>query len=126
MQSQMRLAIVGSRLFDEPGLEDDEALAYNYIIWVLTKYQPKVVISGGARGIDTLAKATAKNMGFRVIEYMPQKSEWASYKARNKLIAADCTHLLAILHAQSTSYGAGWTADYAEKIGKIVYRKTYG
>lgn len=120
----MRLAIVGSRLFDK----DDKAKdwAARYIQWVLTKYEPEVVISGGAIGIDQLAATLAAFEDIHVIEYLPAAKNWTEYKKRDKLIAEDSTHLLAIIHRQSHSHGAGWTADYAEKIGRKVARKYYG
>lgn len=120
----MRLAIVGSRLFDKDAQAKDWAA--RYIQWVLTKYEPEVVISGGAVGIDQLAATLAAFDGIKVVEFLPEQKSWAYYKKRDKLIAEDCTHLLAIMHRQSKSYGSGWTADYAEQIGRKVARKYYG
>jgi hypothetical protein len=117
----VRLAIVGSTKFaDDPEAKD---WAAHYIQWVLQKYYPEVVISGGAIGIDQLAATLAAFEDIEVIEHLPVTKDWPGYKARNILIAQDCTHLLAIRHSQSTTYGSGWTADYAEKLGKKVYRK---
>src|SRR5690349_4321724 len=119
----MRLAIVGSRLFAQANHMLDNDRAAHYIQWVLNKYEPEVVISGGAVGIDQLAATLAAFEDIPVIEHLPKTKNWAGYKERDKLIAEDCTHLLAIIHSKSRSHGAGWTADYAESIGKKVYRK---
>lgn len=119
----MRLAIVGSRLFDKDAQAKDWAA--RYIQWVLTKYEPEVVISGGAVGIDQLAATLAAFEDIEVVEFLPAYPTWPEYKKRDKLIAEDCTHLLAIIHPMSTSYGSQWTADYAEKIGRKVARKSY-
>lgn len=120
----MRLAIVGSRKFEKDAAAKDWAA--RYIQWVLTEYKPEVVISGGAIGIDQLAATMAAFEGIEVKEHLPKVKSWVGYKARDILIAEDCTHLLAIIHPASTTYGAGWTADHAEKLGKKVARKTYG
>lgn len=123
----MRLAIVGSTKFAED--ETATRWASNYITWVLAKYKPELVISGGAIGIDQLAADVAAFEGIEVKEFLPlafhAPARWPEYKARNILIAKACTHLLAIHHPLSTTYGSGWTADYAEKIGKKVARKAY-
>jgi hypothetical protein len=119
----MRLAIVGSTAFEQD--HEAQIWAQSYISWVLDKYQPDVVISGGAIGIDSLAAGTAEFKGYEVIEHLPQTKNWPGYRARNILIAEDCTHLLAIRHPKSRTYGSGWTADYAERIGRKVYRKMY-
>lgn len=120
----MRLAIVGSTQFEKDAQAKDQAA--HYIQWVLTKYQPEVVISGGAIGIDQLAATLAAFEDIPVIEHLPKAKNWPAYKARNILIANDCSHLLAIRHRQSTTYGSGWTADYAERIGRKVSRKEMG
>jgi len=121
----MRLAIVGSTRFEED--EKAKDWAAQYIQWVLGKYQPEVVISGGAIGIDQLATTLAAFEGIEVIEHLPEHPQWApsGFKARNLLIAQDCTHLLCLRHVDSKTYGSGWTADRAEELGKPVYRKTY-
>lgn len=120
----MRLAIVGSRQFDKDPKAKDWAA--KYIQWVLMKYKPVAVISGGAIGIDQLAATLAAFEDIEVVEFLPKTKNWDGYKARDILIAEDCTHLLAIIHLQSRTNGAGWTADYAQSIGKRVFKKTYG
>lgn len=113
-----RLAIVGST---QPHSPDD---ALTLIDMAIRWFDPEVVISGGAEGIDRLAASAAKNWGIRLIEYLPTKRQWApdGYRDRNIKIAKDCTHLIRIANCDSQTYGSGWTADYAERIGKQVFR----
>lgn len=117
----MNLAIVGSRKFKKwYGLDAAEGI----IRGVLGHYQPKTVISGGAEGIDTMAADIAGEMGMLVMVFKPENNRWEpnGYKDRNMQIAGSCDSLLAIRCSESSSYGSGWTADYAEKIGKTVER----
>lgn len=120
----MRLAIVGSRYFDKD--PDAKNAAARFIQWALTKYQPEVVISGGALGIDQLAATLAAFEDIPVIEHLPTAKNWNAYKARDKIIASDCTHLIALIHAESATHGADWTAKFAGQLGKKVYRRYYG
>lgn len=119
----MRLAIVGSTQFerDMPATEWASVL----INKVLARYEPEAVVSGGAEGIDSLGVKLAEAAGIQVVEFLPATRNWAGYKARNLLVAQDCTHLLCIRHRDSSTYGSGWTADQAEKLGKVVRRYTW-
>lgn len=117
----MRLAIVGSTKFVHP---DSLQLSREIILHTLEIYEPELVISGGAIGIDTLARFCAEGMEIPVKEHLPNNKRWEpdGYKARNILIAEDCTHLLALRCHQSRTYGSGFTADHAEKLGRKVTR----
>lgn len=125
MTEPVRLAIVGSTKFhgDAPA----RLWASGVILDFLNDYDPEVVISGGAKGIDRLAKRIAEDEGYTTIEHLPLHPRWEplGYKERNERIARDCTHLLCIRHHASTTYGSGWTADFAEALGKEVVRVTY-
>src|SRR5262245_26762280 len=119
----MRLAIVGSRLFSEDKIR--ASYAREFIVWVLNKYQPELVISGGAKGIDRMGVQEARLMGIPFEEYLPAGYNWDAFKARDMQIAERCTHLVAVIHMNSRTRGADWTANYAAEIGKQVYRKFY-
>ena len=119
----MILAIVGSVALQAG---DQTKYAANLIKEALSAYDPELVISGGAAGIDTLGKELAERLGYAFEEFLPENNRWEpnGFKARNTLIAEKCTHLLCIRTKQSTTYGSGWTADLAEKLGKHVWRFT--
>jgi len=119
-------AIVGSTEFPE---RDSMQFARWLIVGAITDLEPDKVISGGAEGIDTLAEKTAVALGYTeadgtMVVHRPKFRRWEpdGFKARNVLIAKDCTHLLRIYRPGSKTYGSGWTADYAERIGRKVWR----
>jgi predicted Rossmann fold nucleotide-binding protein DprA/Smf involved in DNA uptake len=125
----VRLAIVGSTKFADPGAYGKARQLIN--VWI-AELRPVAVISGGAEGIDTMAEEVARQWGYhehhvekRLIIHRPKNHRWQpeGFKDRNLLIAHDCTHLLAIRCKQSTTYGSGWTADRAEELGKTVWRE---
>jgi len=118
------LAIVGSTQFDRD--PQASAIAEHHIVEAIVRLQPERVVSGGARGIDSLAAQIARAYRIPVTEHLPEHPRWAprGYKERNMRIATDCTHLLRITHPRSTTYGSGWTADRAEEMGRIVERIT--
>lgn len=122
---RVRLAIVGSTKFAEDG--DSFAWVEKRIIQALKELKPSLVISGGAKGIDTWAIHIAASRGFQTREFRPLSPQWEpnGYKDRNLLIAKECTHLLCIRHWLSSTYGSGWTADRAKELGKYVQRFTY-
>lgn len=79
----MKLAIVGSRSFDD----------YKLLQRTLKKYEPKVthVISGGARGADSLAEKWAQENNKELTTFIP---DWdthgnsAAWKRNNKIVEA--------------------------------------
>jgi hypothetical protein len=87
-------------------------------------------ISGGEpTGVDTWAESHAVHIGWtpRIFHPAPRvgrdsPSDWERFKARNIQVAEACDILYAIRSTKSTTYGSGWTADYAEKLGKEVHR----
>ena len=118
------LAIVGSVKFVTPGAMDQ---AREIILGVFARRRPDAVVSGGADGIDTLGVELADAAGIETIVHPPKVKQWAGlggYRDRNLLIALDCTRLLRIVCHASKTYGSGWTADQAEKQGKVVWRVT--
>lgn len=116
----IRLAIVGSREFTKHPA--DFSTADGLIALYLFALQPDLVVSGGATGIDQLGVLKARQYGIPYREFLPKTRNWAGFKARDKLIAHSCTHLLCIRHTTSKTYGSGWTADYAESLGRLVFR----
>jgi len=116
----MRLAIVGSQEKWWPVGTYDQVLEIiqENLDWV----NPDLVVSGGSDGVDTWAVQLAEETGIPIREYLPQGRTWEYFKDRNKQIAGDCDKLLCIRSKVAGTYGSGWTADYAEKLGVIVRR----
>lgn len=91
-----RIAIVGSR--DYPGLGEVEA-------YVNTLPHNAVVVSGGARGVDSVAVARARARGLAVKEHLPDYRKYGRYlapKIRNQAVVDDCTRLVAFWNLSST------------------------
>jgi hypothetical protein len=88
----------------------------------LWHWYPDLVISGGADGIDTVADITATGLNFPFELYLPEKPNWTYYQLRDAQMAIRCDALVCIRSIQSKTYGSGWTADFAESMGKPVAR----
>jgi hypothetical protein len=120
-----KLAIVGSTTFAKKGMDDARLEAMQAIATVIDVVKPDIVISGGARGIDSYAEEIARQRGgLGLIIHTPKVTGWLGYKARNLLIAQDCTRLVRIVASTSTTYGSGWTRDRAKELGKPVLEIT--
>lgn len=116
----MILAIVGST--DVTTTQAHTAMLL--INGLILSYEDPKVISGGAAGIDTIVEGTARNQGCFHRKFLPKFARWEpeGFKDRNMLIAQACDVLWSFRSEQSKTYGSGWTADYAESIGKEVHR----
>ena len=83
------------------------------------------VITGGARGIDTLAFQAAEAAGIRNLRYLPDREKFRgktilkAFQARNEQIVDACDVLLAVWDGKSR--GTKNTLSYAGKTGKPVY-----
>jgi hypothetical protein len=140
----VRLAVVGSQKISRGHAET----AWVVIEGLIRMWSPDVVISGGATGIDSVAEAVAKGLGYVPLApdgetparctgcppekwlqiFEPEVRQWDplgqyGFKARNEDIAKTCDVLVRIVKKDDqTTYGSGWTADRAEELGKDVYR----
>ena len=85
----MKLAIVGASQVN-PNLV---IKMRNVIETILNQFDNPTVISGGAKGVDTIAVDVAKHLGLKVKEYKPKAESWEWYKKRNQKIADDCDQL---------------------------------
>lgn len=109
----MKLAIVGSTELSGNGR------AMLTICGVLDRLRPELVISGGAKGIDSMAVAEAESRGIPTLVFRPTVRNWEfGFKPRNIQIAEACDHLVRIFSPTSRTYGSGWTRDYAARLGK--------
>ena len=108
----MRVAIVGSRDWDDWSALDKTLLELDK-----TK---DVIVSGGARGVDSMAASLARKYGFQVVVH---PADWdrngrsAGY-IRNEDIVLDSDIILAFWDGESR--GTLHTITLAEKYGKPV------
>ena len=106
----MRVAIVGSREYL------DLASVKNY---VASLPPDTVVITGGARGVDTIAEQTARTCGLDVVVH---PANWtlhgkAAGQIRNQIVVDDCDRLVAFW--DGTSPGTKGAISLASKAGKL-------
>lgn len=91
------------------------------------RHDPRGFVSGGAHGVDSWAAAEAYTRGMTdadVHEHLPKHQRWGpdGFKARNELVAREAECLVRIYDPASKTYGSGWTADFADRMGKPVER----
>ena len=104
----MKLAIVGSR---------------NIEAFDLASVVPAgvtCIVSGGAIGIDTIAKEYAHTHDIEIIEHLPEYDKYGRTAPiiRNKKIVQDADKLLAVWDGKSR--GTAFTIAHAKKVGKEV------
>jgi len=84
------------------------------------------VITGGARGIDTLAFQAAETMGIRTIQFLPDRTKFRgkmilrAFQTRNEQIVDRCDVLLAVWDGKSR--GTENTLSYARKVHKPMFQ----
>jgi len=88
----MKVALVGTSV---NLTENEERDMRQYIALVLKGYSTSdtTIISGGAKGVDSIALEVAHGLGFKTKAYSPEKEEWEFYKKRNLKIATQCNEL---------------------------------
>ena len=94
----MKLAIVGTTI----NLSDNEERDMRQLIALTLKHydvNETLVISGGAKGVDTLGIEIAKSLGFQTKVFKPEINDWEptnkkiGFKYRNIQIAKECDAL---------------------------------
>lgn len=87
-----KLAIVGSRTFSDQ--EKMDGVMKDYIE---SHGKPSLVISGGAKGADTLGRLWAQRKGIPIKEFIPNWSKYGKMAGihRNSDIVDNCDHLIA-------------------------------
>lgn len=115
----MRLAVIGSRTFG-----DFHCLA-SWMDGLLVRHGQQVVISGGARGADSLAEKWVQEVNesgasIEMIVHLPRWEELGKRAGfvRNQLIVDDCQVLLAFWDTESK--GTKHSIDLAIKAKKPV------
>ena len=65
---------------------------------IIDRYDPQTttIVSGGAKGIDSIASGIAELHGYNIIEYKPKGIGWKYYMPRNLLIAKKCDKVYSI------------------------------
>lgn len=104
----MKLAIVGSR-----GIE-------NFDLSTVILEQPSEVISGGAKGVDSLAREYAIEHNIKLTEYLPDYAKYGRGApiVRNRSIIEASDKVLAIW--DGVSKGTLSSINLAKKLGKQV------
>jgi len=104
----MKLAIIGSRTVGK--------IDFDQFITTL----PDCVVSGGAKGVDTLAERWAEAKGVKTLIFKPDYDVYGRTAplVRNRKIVEACDCLLAFWDGKSK--GTKYTADYARLQGKPV------
>lgn len=104
----MKIAIIGTRECGNINLEQE-------IINRMLIFRNDTIISGGARGIDTLAAMYARKHGMKLLEFRP---DYATYGrsatfVRNRQIVDEADVVIAFWNG--TSRGTKYTIEYAKK-----------
>lgn len=104
----MKIAIIGSR---ECGNFNFEQELKNRLL----VFPTDTIISGGARGIDTLAAQYARKRGMKLLEFRPDYATFGrgATFVRNRLIVDMADVVLA--YWNGTSRGTKYTIEYAKK-----------
>ncbi len=122
----MKLAIIGSRDFKNYPLLKETVLKHfvGYDTKTCMEVWPEEIVSGGANGADSLAKAFALEYGIPLKEFIP---EWEKYGKRagflrNQDIVKRADWVLCFWDGQSK--GSGNSLSIAKKLKKptlIIY-----
>lgn len=104
----MRIAVIGSRTVREIDFDRVGAVAGD------------VIVSGGARGPDSLAAEEARRRGLEVVEYLPDYRRFgrAAPHVRNREIVENCDRLVAFW--DGASRGTAETVRLARRNGRNV------
>lgn len=108
----MKIAVIGSRDFT------DYNIVHDGIIESISEPITEIV-SGGARGVDTLAKQFAEEYGIEIDEILPDYARYGRYRApnlRNITIVDKCDFVLAFWNGISP--GTRNAINYAKSIKK--------
>ncbi len=112
----IKLAIVGSRTFTNKNLFNQKINEF-----ILKYNTPDIIISGGAKGADTLGENYAIDNNIPLKIFYPDWSKHGKIAGiiRNTNIVNDCTHILAFPSKNGTG-----TQDTIRK-GKLANKKIF-
>lgn len=102
-----KIAVIGSRIFTDFDLLKKE----------LDEYPPFILVSGGAKGAETLAEQYADEKGYEKIIHLPDKKKHGrgAYRRRNQLIVEDADEMIAFCLGESK--GTKHSLELARKKG---------
>ena len=104
----MKVAVIGSRSLTVQNLEE-------YLPQEVTE-----IVSGGAKGIDTCARAYAHQKGLRLTEFLPEYQKYGrSAPLRRNLEIIDYADAV-IAFWDGESRGTKFVIDVCKKRGKMV------
>jgi len=118
----IKIAIIGSRtFFDYKNLVEME----NFIFSKIDVDEVDVVVSGGARGADTLGRLWAEAHDIKMVEY---HADWDRYgraagHIRNKLIIDDADIVFAFWDGKSS--GTRHSIRLARESNKVIHIYTF-
>jgi hypothetical protein len=108
-----RVGIIGNREFNNESMA--KQIIYSNLL-DLKKYKFKiVVVSGGAKGIDTIAENIAKELGIETRIFRPKTKDKAGYFQRNRKIARYAEYLLCFINRGKYISGTWNTIGYFAK-----------
>lgn len=110
MENLMRMAVVGSRTFDDRNLLDRQLAPHRDAI--------TEIVSGGAAGADLMAEAWAGENDLPVQIFRPETATSGACDRRNRAMVDYCDAVIAFWDGRSS--GTKYTVDYAERSGKPV------
>jgi hypothetical protein len=112
----VKLAVVGSRQFEEQYYDDVRDLLES----IVNNYDVKLIISGGARGIDSLAErfADEQNISKSIFPAQWDKYGKSAGYIRNQLIVDNCDKLVAFWDGKSK--GTEHSINLAKEQSKLL------
>ena len=122
----MKLAIVGSRTFDDWELFQIEVDSYREHL----SKPVTTIVSGGAKGADRFARRYALLYDLELVEFLPDWDRFGKSAGfrRNRDIVDHCDALMCFFGPQGESRGASNSLHMAQKAGKpwaSVYQRSY-
>lgn len=127
----VRIAIVGSRPHKFPNRDAafNAREAVRQFVFRLAEKDPNtVIVSGGAKGVDTWAVEAAKEAGLATEVFPVSDEEWRRYgkragHLRNTRVVMACDALVAFWSGTST--GTSNAIEQAEAAGKKVRQRVF-
>ena len=89
-----KIAVIGSRTFTD----------YDVLKKALDEHPPFILVSGGAKGADSLAERYADEQGYEKNIHLPDKKKYGrgAYHRRNELIVHDADEMVAFMIGESS------------------------